>query len=255
MIVMGCDVGSLFTKIAVLDEDRLLADRIVRTTGRLGAEMAELRAAARTDAGLARGDVAYLAATGAGAALVEQAAFVVESVDCLGAAVNFYLPEAKLIIDLGGQSITALTIDGQGDVENLLRNDKCASGSGRFLEMMAAKLLLPIEQIDALVAAAARPARLSNQCAVFAESEVITHVNQGEPPADIIAGVCETVARMALAQARRFGSAESFTVTGGVARFAAVTRRLAEGLAGVYHPFPFDPRLAAAIGAALMEEV
>lgn len=254
MIVMGCDVGSLFTKVVALDEDRLLASRMVRTSGNLVAETAALLAAVRAAAGLQSGDIAYLAATGAGAALVKEAAFVVETVDCLGAAANFYLPAAKLIIDIGGQSITALSVDEQGEVTDLMRNDKCASGSGRFLEMMAAKLLLPIDRLDELVAVA-RPARISNQCAVFAESEVITHLNQGEPPADIMAGVCATVAQMALAQTRRFGSPAAFTITGGVARFTAVTRRLAEKLAAAYHPFPFDPAFATAIGAALMEEV
>lgn len=252
MIAMGCDIGSLFAKTAILDEDRLVAGRIVRTTGNIGREVGALIDATLVEAKLTRDDLDLLVGTGTGADLVPGAAFVENEVTCLGAAASYFLPEVRLVIDIGGQSITALLLDENGEVVSLMRNDKCASGSGRFLEMMSRKLLIAIDDIDALVAQAASPVSISNQCAVFAESEAISHINENETAADIVAGICQSVANIVAAQCRRFGLAEHYTITGGVARFQAVTDRLGAKLTGVYHRFPFDPSLAAAIGAALL---
>jgi predicted CoA-substrate-specific enzyme activase len=143
-------------------------------------------------------------------------------------------------------------LDDEGEIASLMRNDKCASGSGRFLEMMSRKLLVDIADIDAVVDRAAAPVSISNQCAVFAESEAISHVNENETPADILAGICQAVANIVAAQCRRFGLADRYTITGGVARFRAVTDRLGDKLSGAHRRFPFDPRLATAIGAALL---
>jgi len=156
------------------------------------------------------------------------------------------------VIDIGGQSITSMMIDGDGEVVDFMRNDKCASGSGRFMEVMSDAMGIEMDRIDETVAISEKPVLLSSQCGVFAESEIITHVNEGEKTPDIIAGICDSVANIVVAQARRFGMAEDYTVTGGVARIGSVVRVVEQKLGGTYHGFPRDPRLAAAIGAALM---
>jgi len=252
MIAMGCDIGSLFAKAAVLEDDRLRAARIVRTTGNIGREIDALLDATLADAALTRRDLDLLVGAGAGARAVPGAAFCENETTCLAAACAYFLPDVRLLIDIGGQSITALLLDDEGEIASLMRNDKCASGSGRFLEMMSRKLLVDIADIDAVVDRAAAPVSISNQCAVFAESEAISHVNENETPADILAGICQAVANIVAAQCRRFGLADHYTITGGVARFRAVTDRLGDKLSGAHRRFPFDPRLATAIGAALL---
>jgi len=252
MITLGCDVGSLFSKAVVMDGDDIIGKRVIATTGRIAAEVHDLLKAVMQSAGISADRVDCLGATGNGAALVKGAAFVEDTITCAGAAAGYFMPEVRCAIDVGGQSITSIAIDEEGGVRNFMRNDKCASGSGRFLEMMSAKLGVRLADVDKIAAGAKTVVEISSQCGVFAESEVITHVNNGENKDDILAGVCSAVAKMVSAQGRRFGAAEHFTLLGGVARIDTVTHMVRRSLGGHYHPFPFDPQLATAIGAALL---
>jgi len=252
VITLGCDVGSLFTKVVILDDDAIAAHRVVATTGNAGDDVAELIAAVLKEVGLAQGDLAGLAATGRGADLVGPAEHTDEAVTCVGWAAREYLEEVDVVIDVGGQSITSMLLDAEGEVVDFMRNDKCASGSGRFLDVMSAAVGVSLEQIDAVVATAAEPASFSAQCGVFVESEVITHVNAGVPPANIVAGLCDAVARIVSSQARRFGQGKTYTLTGGVARIQSVVDLIGQRLEGRYQPYPLDPQLTAAVGAALL---
>ena len=252
MITMGCDIGSLFIKAAVLKGDDLAAFKIMRTTGNIASEIEGFLKATAAEAGVDRNKIECLAGTGSGADLLKNADFTEDIVTCLAAATAFYLPKVQLSIDIGGQSITSMLLNQDGEVVDFMRNDKCASGSGRFLEVMSNKLNVNIADIDQTVARSAKPVTLSAQCGVFAESEVITHVNEGEQTPDIIAGVCGSVANIVVAQARRFGMADHYTITGGVAQIGSVLKIIKEKLSGTFHPFPHNPQLAAAIGAAVL---
>ncbi len=252
MICMGCDIGSLFSKAVILDGDDLIAGKVMRTTGNIADEIEELLKAVIQEAGIDRNKVDRLVGTGNGADLLKGAEFVEDIVTCVGAASGFYVPEVQLAIDIGGQSITSMLLNEDGEVTNFMRNDKCASGSGRFLEVMSDKLKMEIASIDETVAQSSRSVEISAQCGVFAESEVITHVNAGEKTPDIIAGICSSVANIVVAQGRRFGEADHYTLTGGVARIDSVCKIIRQKLGGTFHPFPHDPQLAAAIGAALL---
>jgi len=250
MISLGCDIGSLFAKAVILEGDRLIAGRVIRTTGTVADEIQELLRAVLQEAGIQRDRVDCLVATGNGADLVQEAEGVEDIVTCVGAAAASYLPEIRLCLDVGGQSTTALLLNPDGEMIDFMRNDKCAAGSGRFLEVMSEKLNIGLAEIDATAARAQKRIEISNQCGVFAESEVISHLNNGESVPDILAGVCASVARMVSAQGRRFGPAEHYTLTGGVAKVQTVARIIQEKLGGTFHRFPHDPQLAAAIGAA-----
>ncbi len=252
MITMGCDLGSLLSKAVILDGDDLIAAKIIRTTGNIAEEIPELLAAVTEEAGIESGKVDCLVGTGSGADLIKGAEFVEDIITCVAAASSFYLPEVQLSIDIGGQSITSMLLNEDGEVTNFMRNDKCAAGSGRFLEVMSEKLDVELAGIDESVARSTKPVMISAQCGVFAESEVITHLNSGEETSDIIAGVCISVANIVVSQARRFGMADHYTLTGGVARIDFVGRIIREKLGGTFHRFPHDPGLAAAIGAALL---
>jgi predicted CoA-substrate-specific enzyme activase len=184
--------------------------------------------------------------------MIADADFTEDTLVCISAGAAFYLPDIRFTIDVGGQSITAIAMNQDAEVTNFMRNDKCASGSGRFLEMMSDKLKVGISEIDARAADSKKTVEISNQCGVFAEGEVISHINNGERVADVMAGVCSSVARMTAAQGRRFGITGDYTITGGVAKISSVTSTVRDKLGGNYHTFPHDPQLAAAIGAALL---
>jgi predicted CoA-substrate-specific enzyme activase len=262
LITVGCDIGSLFSKAVVLEADRpggagrLLASRTVETTGTIAARIPELIAGVLEQAGADPGAVDTVAATGRGAALVEIAEFTEEEMVCVGVAARSRLPEVDRVVEIGGQSITALRIDAEGDVLDFIRNDKCASGSGRFLEVMSEAIGVPIAELDRHASRATRTTELSAQCGVFVESEVITHLNAGEAPANIGAGLCDSVARIVVSQIKRLGApapGAGFTLTGGVARLRTVVDRIWERVPElVLVPFPLDPQLAAALGAALL---
>ena len=254
MITVGCDVGSLFVKAVVLHDDELLASLVRRTTGTIAAdidghiEQLLRQAKVRADA------VDSFGATGSGATHVASADFIEDENRCVAAAAWYFLPGIDLAIHIGGQSTAAVRIGEDGELADVVHNDKCASGTGRFLEMMAHKLDIPWEALDETAARVDSPTRISGQCVVFAESEVIGQVNAGTPLPDVIAGVCESLGGMVVSQARRFREASCVTLTGGVSRLEAVTRSVTHRLDADHRSFPHDPQLAAALGAALMEE-
>jgi predicted CoA-substrate-specific enzyme activase len=251
-MTMGIDIGNLLSKVVVLDGDRLVASGVMETTGNVASEIVDLVDSVLAEAGIGRGQLDAVASTGSGAEQAGAFDFAEDELTCTAAAGAYYLPEINMIVDVGGQSITSILLDEEGDVVNFMRNDKCASGSGRFLEVMSHAIGVGIDDIDAAAERADGEVSISSQCGVFAESEVITHVNAGEKPENIVSGLCDSVASIVAAQARRFSSGDRYTLTGGVARIESVAGRIRGKLGGDYYAFPHDPRLAASIGAALL---
>jgi (R)-2-hydroxyacyl-CoA dehydratese activating ATPase len=252
MITMGIDVGSIFTKAVLLDNNQVLAAIIRETGGRISEEAEALIGQTLAKGNVLRRDLETITATGQGDELIKEAEYLEDDIACIAFASRHLLPEVELTLDVGGQSITGILSDAAGDILNFMRNDKCASGTGRFIEVIGNALEIPMAGFDRTVSCAVKKVTVSTQCAVFAESEIISHVNQGEAVADIIAGVCESTARIIISQALRFGPVQQYTLTGGVAAFTSITNILQERLPGKYCAFPIDPRLAAAYGAALL---
>lgn len=251
MITLGVDVGSLYAKAVVLDGDHIRAWRCAPVTGNLRKELGPFVAALLDEAGLSQRDLHAAASTGRGADAVEDVDFEEDELYCLGRAARHMLPQVAYVLDVGGQSITALALDDDGEVADFMRNDKCASGTGRFLDVMSDALGLGIDALDGAASGAAEPAPISTQCGVFVESEVITHLNAGVDTGHIAAGLCQAAARIVAAQARRFGVTGDYTLTGGVARLGPVARFLDRHLDARYRAYEGDPQLAAALGAAL----
>ncbi len=249
-VSLGVDVGSLFCKAVLLRGGEIAGTAIRETTGNVAREIGVFVREVLLAAKMTRKDISICVSTGTGADLVEWAEFDEDDVACVAAATRRLLPEVGLVVDIGGQSISTVLCDPQGEVLDFMRNDKCASGSGRYLEVMSAALGVPVDRIDETVRQARKKVSISSQCGVFAESEIVSHVNEGEEVPDILAGLCDSVASMVISQVMRFGGNDDYTVTGGVGRIAGVTDMMAERLRGAFHPFPIDPMLGAAYGAA-----
>lgn len=252
MITLGLDVGSIFTKAVLLKDDGIAASLVRETVGDISQRIGGMIDELLDTAGVAPDQVKACVSSGQGEDLVAQADFSEDEIACIAVATRHLLPDTELTIDIGGQSITTILSDPQGNILNYMRNDKCASGSGRFIEVISGALGVAVDDIDRTIEASRSKVPVSTQCAVFAESEVISHVNRGEAVPDIIAGVCDSTARIIVSQALRIGAVKGFTVTGGVALISGVVNVLKERLKGEYRPLPIDPRLAVAYGAALI---
>ncbi|NMD43661.1 MAG: hypothetical protein GYA86_10215 [Firmicutes bacterium] len=252
MITLGIDVGSISTKAVLLKDDQIAASLIRETVGDISQKIEGMLDELLREAGVSPDEVNCCVSSGQGEDLVERADFSEDDIACVAVATRHLLPDTELAIDIGGQSISTILSDPAGDILNYMRNDKCASGSGRFIEVIGTALGVAIEDIDSVAEKSRKKVPVSTQCAVFAESEVISYVNLGEAVPDIIAGVCDSMARIIVSQAMRIGPVERFTVTGGVASFSSVVNILKERLQGIYCPLPIDPRLTVAYGAALI---
>lgn len=253
MITMGIDVGSITTKGAILDSDRLIGSSL-RTTGyhsgRAGLALFEKML---TECELKTTDVERVIATGYGRNSVDFADKAVTEITCHGAGAHFLDPGVRAIIDIGGQDSKAIALDETGRVSDFAMNDKCAAGTGRFLEVMAKALEVPLEKFGEFSSAADLPAKISSLCTVFAESEVISLIAQGETRENIIAGIHAAIASRVGAMASRVGMQPIVMMTGGVALNNGVVKALEDkmGLAIAVRP---EAQFTGAIGAAILAQ-
>jgi predicted CoA-substrate-specific enzyme activase len=252
MIAAGIDSGSRAVKVVLLDgsDGRVLAsgerDQPAAQTGAAAALFADCL----DEAGLARRDVARVVATGYARDLVREADRTATEITCHARGVRFHEPEARGIVEIGGQDSKVIRLDEAGRVAEFAMNDRCAAGTGRFLEAVAARLGVGLPELAALASAARAPAAISSTCVVFAESEIVGHLAAGAEPADLLAGVLRAVATRVAAMGTG-PLPEPAVFTGGVARCPAMTEALAAVLG---HPLrvPPAPALTGALGAALL---
>jgi (R)-2-hydroxyacyl-CoA dehydratese activating ATPase len=254
MKYLGLDIGSLFSKAVIVEDDQMLASQMIETTGKIDDEVNGLIEAVLAQAGIGREDLNGVGLTGRGAKLAKVGVVKRDDISCVGKAVSRLVPKANMVLEIGGQSITSILLDDKGGIIDFMRNDKCASGSGKFLEVMGAALGVTVERMDEFADRSNRSVPVSSQCGVFVESELITHVNEGEEPADIMAGIFESVAKIVTSQALKFGFQDDYTYTGGVGNFKSVIESANKRIRGSYHEFPYNPQFAGAIGAAMLAE-
>ncbi len=248
---LGVDIGSLTVKAALVDGDQHLLANGVAAAGYGGQEAAEtLIGRLMDEAGVGDKDLAYTVATGYGRVRSTFADEEISEVSCHAKGAFYHLPGARTIIDVGGQDSKAIRLDSRGQVVDFAMNDKCAAGTGRFLEVMAAALEVPVAGLGALAAQAGKPVRVSSTCTVFAESEAISHIARGAHRADVAAGLHEAIASRIMGLVHRVGLEPLLVMTGGVALNTAVVAAMGK-LAGMpIHVAP-NPQLMGALGAAL----
>lgn len=252
MIVAGIDIGSTACKAVVLRGEEIAGFAIGPSTALPQQTAEEIYEQALAAAGAKRGEVACVIGTGYGRALVPFADENVSELTCHGRGASYVDPDVRTVLDIGGQDTKAIRIDEDGFLIDYSMNDKCAAGTGRFLDAMARSLGVTLQQLDDASAAAPKARVITSMCSVFAESEVINLVNDGVVVGEIARGLHDAMAGRVMALARRVGVVEAVMVTGGVAKSRGFHRCLAAklGLQPVA-PDDIDPQIIGALGAAV----
>jgi predicted CoA-substrate-specific enzyme activase len=250
-ITAGIDIGSITAKAAILKDGELLGTSVIFTGYNAEAAGRRVFDELLAELGLSPARISRIIATGYGRKSVAIADKAVTEIMCHAAGARFLDPSVRSLIDIGGQDSKAVVMDENGRVVNFTMNDKCAAGTGRFLEVMARALEADLDAFGALSLTAAKPAKISSLCTVFAESEVISLIAKGETRENIIAGIHEAIASRVSAMAGRIGLIAPVLMTGGVARNIGVVRAL-EAVIGMPVVVSPQAQLAGAIGAAVI---
>jgi predicted CoA-substrate-specific enzyme activase len=254
MIVAGCDVGSLTGKVVILRDGEILGSGIVPTTTKPERTARNALDKALEQCGLALEDIECLVGTGYGRVKIPFAHDNVSEISCHGRGAHFLVPSIRLIIDIGGQDCKVIRVNAKGKLVDFAMNDKCAAGTGRFLETMARALELKLEEMGPLSLQSKAPTAITAQCSVFAETEVVSRLAEGAEVEDLVAGIHDAVASRIMTLIKRVGIEEDITVTGGVAKNVGVVHFLEKRVGLKAKPLPMDPQLVGALGAALTAE-
>jgi predicted CoA-substrate-specific enzyme activase len=251
---VGIDVGSTYTKAVVLSEDHRIVGRAMESTGFQLAEVAErARQTAVAEAGVSVDDVDYVVATGFGRHQAELSDVHVTDLTAAARGAAFLYPGTRTVLDIGGQTMKASRLDDRARVKSFRLNDKCAAGTGAFIEKTARYMGYGTEEIGPLVATSKEAVEISGVCAVFAESEVINHLSQGTAPADIMHGAITSLAGRSVQLMKRVKMEPEFTLVGGILRFEKMIGVVREQLqAEVNVPEGDLVQFTTALGAALL---
>jgi predicted CoA-substrate-specific enzyme activase len=253
MITVGIDVGSITAKAAVVKDGAVIAGMLIPTGYNARQAGAHVFTEIMKEAGIDPTEVARIISTGYGRNSVEIADKAVTEITCHAAGAHYLNPEVRSVIDIGGQDSKAIALDDNGHVKNFAMNDKCAAGTGRFLEVMAHALEVDLDRFGSFALRADHPSKISSLCTVFAESEVISLIAKGEKRENIIAGIHESIAARVGALASRTGLRPAVMMTGGVAKNIGVVKALEKKIGQPIAVLP-QSQLTGAIGAALLAQ-
>ena len=248
---MGLDYGSTASKGVILLNGSKVVESIIYASGAGTSGPQKVIEALEKKSGMSMSDMDKVVVTGYGRMSFKAADKQISELSCHAKGVHFLVPDARTVIDIGGQDAKALSLDDDGRLTNFVMNDKCAAGTGRFLDVMSGVLETEVSELGALSAQALNPVSISSTCTVFAESEVISHLSKEIPKEDIIAGIHASVAGRVSGLVKRVGVRQKVVMVGGVARNEVVVKAMEEAL-GVDIIVPeFCAQLNGALGAAL----
>jgi len=252
MIVAGCDVGSLTAKAVIMKNAQLIASAVIRAKPKPSDSADEVMKTALANANLAFDDIDHIVGTGYGREQIPFVHSVESEISCHAKGAWHLAPSTRMVIDIGGQDAKATRIDDNGKVGRFIYNDKCASGTGRFLEVMAEALEIQLDKMGEIGAQSREKLTISNQCVIFAESEVISLVNDGKEIPDIINALHHAMARRVASLAKSIEVTPEVVMTGGVAKNSGVFNALSEALGlRLIALNGTDPQIVGALGAAL----
>ncbi len=254
MYTAGIDIGSTYTKVVVMGEGgELVGTSMTKTGFRLAEAASDALRQALASAGLSEADIAYIITTGYGRYQVPFRDVQVTDLTAHSRGARFFFPNTRTVLDIGGQTMKALRVDAEGRVRAFRLNDKCAAGTGAFLEKTAHYLGMEVEEIGRIVDASKQSVPISGVCAVFAESEVINHITEGVPAGDIFHGAIVSLVGRAVQLMRRVGMEPEYTLAGGIMRFGKMVQVVGEQLEAEVNVLPDElVQLNGAVGAALL---
>jgi predicted CoA-substrate-specific enzyme activase len=251
---LGIDLGSTYTKALILSDDFRIAGKAMAHTGFKLAEISrKLFDQALDQAGLPDADIANVVATGFGRHMVPFSNVVVTDLTASARGTAFLFPNTRTVLDVGGQTMKASRLDETAKVRSFRLNDKCAAGTGAFIEKTARYMGYSTEEIGPLVATSKVAVPISGVCAVFAESEVINQLSMGAPPADIMHGAISSLVDRSVQLMKRVQMEPEYTLIGGILRFGTMARVVREYLkAEVNVPEGEMVQFTTALGAAIL---
>ncbi len=248
----GIDSGSTSTDVVILDKNKHIVAMFIASTGAGASASADAALDKACDeAGIIRDDIAKLVTTGYGRSVIEAGDKSVTEITCHARGVHFIDPSIRTIIDIGGQDSKAISLDEEGNVINFTMNDKCAAGTGRFLDMMARAMEMDLDQMSERGIEYKEDITISSMCSVFAESEVVSLIAQNKAVDDIVHGLNKAVAVKTKALVKRVNGVPPFMMTGGVSRNHGLVKMLEEKL-GAPLVISEYAQLCGALGAALL---
>lgn len=250
MVTLGIDIGSTTSKCVLLEDgEKVLAKSLIQAgTGTDGPARAYREILEKS--GISREDIAYVMATGYGRTTFEDMDGEMSELSCHAKGVYLVAPLIRTIIDIGGQDAKVIRVGEGGRIQNFQMNDKCAAGTGRFLDVMAGILQLDVDDLGSYALRSSQAVKISSTCTVFAESEVISQLSKGVELPDLIAGICNSVASRVAALAKRAGVREQVYMSGGVAKNTGVRSALERELGTTIH-YTEDAQFMGALGAAV----
>ena len=249
-LVAGVDIGSTTAKCALLEAGEVVGKSLAPVGVELVKDAERALEQALAEAGRERREVTVVTGTGYGRFKVKFGQFAVTEIGCHAKGAHYLFPATHLVLDIGGQDTKAIKVDAQGEVVDFAMNDKCAAGTGRFLDVCAAALGYDVSEIGTLSQGARRPVKVTNTCTVFAESEVTSYVARGKDPRDILAGLYAGIVSRSLSLMQRVGVEPEVTFTGGVSKNEGMVRTLEQRLGFKVNVSPLS-QYVGAIGAAL----
>ena len=250
---MGVDIGSGTTKGVITKDGKLLAYHLLRSGVNYKMAAQKLREELLAKVGLLPEDIAHTITTGHGASSIPFSNQQVADIRCCAKGINIISPSVRTVIDVQGQSSQVIRLNEKGQVINFIVSEKCAAGSGRFLEIIADVLRLELKDIGPLSLKSENRVTFTTGCAVFGESEAVSRVSEGISKEDILAGVHKVLADKIAALVDRVGLEEQCAISGGGGLNVGLIKRVEEKL-GVQLLVPSQPRFITALGAAIMAE-
>jgi len=249
----GIDVGSVSVKAVIIDDGEIKAYHLTPSGAnyRVAAQKAMEEALAK--AGLSLKDMANIVSTGYGASNVDFASQQVTDISCCARGISHVFPAVRTVIDVGGQASKVIRVNAEGKATNFVISERCAAGSGRFLQIIANVLRIDLDSVGPLSLQSKNPVTYTTGCAVFGESEAVSRVAEGTPKEDILAGVHNSIAAKISNLIDRVGQEKECALTGGGALDVGLIKRVEEKL-GIHLLVPPRPQITAALGAALVAE-
>ena len=249
-LIAGVDIGSTTAKCILLEDGKVVGKSLAPVGVDIVGDADRSFEKALSDAGRVREEVRFIVGTGYGRFKIRFGQLVVTEISCHAKGAHFLFPGTHLVLDIGGQDTKVIRVNERGEVEDFAMNDKCAAGTGRFLEVCANALGFDVAEIGPVSLGARRPVKVTSTCTVFAESEVTSCLSRGKEPPDILAGLHSSIASRSLSLMQRVGISPEITFTGGVSRNEGMVRALSQRLGLPVNVSPLSQYIGA-LGAAL----